>query len=302
MKKIIALFCVAVLLLSFTVMADTTENTIIVNGTPIESGYVEKDGITMIPVRKVCETLGFTVTWDATTNDVVIEKSPLYYTFNVYKDGYTVSKTAPILLGTNPYVVDGTTYVPMSFAGEIIPCGATLEEGVLNIVSEPSANKGNKVVFVEETDGMYIFYDAKIGNVIVNISEECVINGDIKSMEKGQIVNVVYDNFMTMSLPPITNALEISVCEGEMAEILTSQVCEVVADETSTQIVVGNAESPMEQVALNVGEDTVILGLEGDEIKAGELTANTKITAVVSMASTRSIPPQRFAYSVRVSE
>ncbi len=311
LKTMLAAACIAATTLSSVAFADNdimlisenpvTEKQIFVNGEKLDAAYFEDAGVVMIPVRKVCEKLGFTVTWDSETNDVVIEKMPLYYTFNVYKDGYTISRTAPFLLGKDPYVENGITYVPLSFVNEILPCEGFIEEGVVDIFSKQD-KVHNTVVFGGETEGMLIVYDAKIGEVIANVSDETIVEGDLSAIEAGQVLDIVYDDFLTLSLPPITNALEIKVMQGEFAEKISSVILEVTSDDASKGVLVGNPENAAEQIFLNVAENTVLLSKDGEELSFDALQKGMQITAVASNMATRSLPPQRNAYSIRVTE
>ena len=311
LRTMLAATCIAATTLSAVAFAENdimliaenpaAEKQIFVNGEKLDASYIEDEGVVMIPVRKVCESLGFTVTWNSETNDVVIEKMPLYYTFNVYKDGYTISRTAPFLLGKDPYVENGTTYVPLSFVNEILPCVGFVEDGIVDITSKQE-KVYNTVVFSSETEGMLIVYDAKLGDVIVNVSEETIVEGDLSVIEAGQVLDVVYDDFMTLSLPPITNALEVKVLQGEYAEKISSVIVEVTSDENSKGILIGNPENATEQIFLNVSENTVLLSKEGEAVSFDALQKGMKITAVASNMATRSLPPQRNAYSIRVTE
>ncbi len=311
LRTMLAAACIAATTLSVVAFAENdimliaenpaAEKQIFVNGEKLDASYLEDDGVVMIPVRKVCESLGFTVTWNSETNDVVVEKMPLYYTFNVYKDGYTISRTAPYVLGKDPQVVNCTTYVPLSFVNEILPCVGFAEDGIVNISSKQE-KVHNTVVFNSETEGMLIVYDAKLGDVIVNVSEETIVEGDLSAIEAGQVLDVVYDDFMTLSLPPITNALEVKVLQGEYAEKISSVIVEVTSDENTKGILIGNPENATEQIFLNVSENTVLLSKEGEAVSLDALQKGMKITSVASNMATRSLPPQRNAYSIRVTE
>ena len=100
---------------------------LVVNGTVIDQPQViYNEGNVMIPLRKVCETLGLTVNWDAETNMITIEKLPVYITCYPNADGYTFARTAPIFLGEAPILIEGTTFVPVSFIDKILQISATI--------------------------------------------------------------------------------------------------------------------------------------------------------------------------------
>ncbi len=317
-KKLLVAICVCALALTSVAFADDvmliseapTNNAIYVNDAKIEGTYYrDADGFVMIPVRSVCEALGFNVSWDGATNTVIIEKMPLYFTFNVYEDGYTMAKTAPIKLGKVPFVDNGTTYVPATFAQEILPCFAEIEDGTLYIASEDAATEKvtATVIFNEQVEGMCVLTDIVRGTVLANVSANTVIkdvDGNTVKLEdiaQGQLLSVVYDDFMTMSIPPITNALEITVL-GDMAEVVEGTVCEVINDENGCQIVIGDENDPLTQTAFNISNETVLIALDGTDAETSAFQKGTKISVVASMAATRSIPMQRAAYAVRIAE
>ena len=83
-----------------------------VNGKP---GYLPLntllvEGNTYIPLRAICEKLGFEVNWVAESRTVELVKLPLFITFSVDEDGYTFAKTAPMKLGSAPVIVNDRTY------------------------------------------------------------------------------------------------------------------------------------------------------------------------------------------------
>jgi hypothetical protein len=316
-KKLLVAICVCALALTSVAFADDVmliseapaENAIYVNDAKIEGTYYrDADGFVMIPVRSVCEALGFNVSWDGATNIVTIEKMPLYFTFNVYEDGYTMAKTAPIKLGKAPYVTNGITYVPATFVQEILPCFASINEGTLYIASEDLSGKVTAtVIFNEQVEGMCVLTDVVRGSVLANVSANTVIkdtDGNAVKLEdiaKGQLLSVVYDDFMTMSIPPITNALQITLLP-DMAEVVEGTVCEVINDENACQIVIGDEKDPLTQTAFNISDETVLMALDGADAEISAFQKGTKISVVASMAATRSIPMQRAAYAVRIAE
>lgn len=319
-KSLIAGACVGAIALSSAAFADeavlisenTAEKSIYVNDAKIDATYyVDTDGITMIPVRKVCEALGFNVGWDEETQTVTVEKMPLYFTFNAHQDGYTMAKTAPILLGKAPYLDFNTTYVPISFATEIMPCITEIDGGRIDIISEDGQQEEKAeatVIFKGQTDGMTVLYDALRGEVLANVSNETAIKdveGNVIKLEdivEGQLLKVTYDNFMTMSLPPITNALEMTVLTGDMAELVEGTICEVLNDENATQIIIGDETDPLTQTAFNISDETTLIAVDGTAAELSAFEKGKKISVVASMAATRSIPAQRAAYSVRIAE
>ncbi len=87
---------------------------IVVNNKPIKapSVYTNKKGTFMLPLRAIAENLGFDVKWEGKTKTVMLGKG---ICLTIGKDNYIYMKTAPIQLGTAPEVIDGKTFVPLSF-------------------------------------------------------------------------------------------------------------------------------------------------------------------------------------------
>ncbi len=306
-KAFVALICALALAFSMAAFADeavliseNNEKTMYVNGEKVDAEFiVNDDNSVMAPVRKICETLGFNVEWNAETNDVVVEKTPMYFTFNIYKDGYTVARTAPMLLGKAPVAINCTTYLPMEFYKDIMKLDVIFENNEL-IINSPKEKTSNTVIFSSVVDNLCVVYDIKLGDVLVNISSETVLSHELSTFEKGQLVEVVYDDFMTMSLPPITNAIEFKKLEGETAELVNGVISEVIDDGVNKQIVI--KDDAGNDIALNIGDKTILLNKDGENATFDMFAKDVKISAVLSMAATRSLPPQRAAYAVRIVE
>ena len=308
-KSLVAGACIAALALTSAVFAQETvliseapaEKSIYVNDVKIDAVYMEAaDGTAMIPVRKVCETLGFNVVWNAETNDVVVEKIPMYFTFNVYQDGYTLARTAPILLGKAPVVENCTTYVPLNFVTDIMSFVAKFENGRVDIKSSTEEAPEHTVVFKGEADGMCVVYDMLLGDVLVNISENTVLSDAVEAWEEGQLISVVYDDFMSASIPPMTNAVKMTNLNSGTAEIVTGTVTEVINEDGLSRIAVTDANGNITEY--NVAEETDLISLDGDQAVLDDFVKDTKVNVMASMASTMSIPPQRAAYAVRITE
>lgn len=81
------------------------------------SAYIGKDEIVMVPLRAVTEALGYELTWESDTMTVRIGKAA---SLQIGKDDYHLARMSPIQLGAAPELVDGLTYVPLSFFKEVI--------------------------------------------------------------------------------------------------------------------------------------------------------------------------------------
>lgn len=102
-----------------------------------------KDVCMLVPLRSFAEQLGFTVTWND-GGTVTVDNGTMHSTITIGKDLYqvvtsiddAVGMSAPFSLGTAPFVVNGTTYVPLELFEALLgnlEGGMTLENGVLSI-------------------------------------------------------------------------------------------------------------------------------------------------------------------------
>ena len=116
----------------------------------------------------------------------------------------------------------------------------------------------------------------------------------------------VYADVMTMSIPALVNPSKIVIMNiAEPEEEIVEETEEIVEMETiaDTRIVEGIVKSvseeqiEIEELVLNVGETTFVADTDliPTEVKEGDL-----ITAVVSTMTTRSLPPQAYAFYVIV--
>ncbi len=273
-----------------------------VNDAVLEISAFEENGQVMVPVRAVCEALDMEVVWNDEAKRVEITKLPHYVTFTPFEDGYTFARTAPIMLGTAPQLLgEGVTYVPAEFFGEIIPSECEISETGVEITygeqAEAEQSADRNVLITGNEEGKLTVYDPMQGEVIVNITEETKITDEegadasAEILAAGKLVKIEYAPAMTLSLPPIANAVSITVLAGDYELVQT----EVTGFEENGILVSLN-----EETVLVKAEDFFALDAEGNEIE--ELSEGDKITAIVSMASTFSIPPQRNVSFIRIVE
>lgn len=92
---------------------------ILVNGTELKGAKVIAEGdVFMLPLRAVCETLDFSVIWDAENSRVKIDNGEVNTTLEIGVDSYykasstAIGLTAPFSFGAAPKLVNGKTYVP----------------------------------------------------------------------------------------------------------------------------------------------------------------------------------------------
>lgn len=308
MKKLIGITMAAALAFSTAVTA-SANGKITVNGNEIEKTYIENGGVKMIPLRAVCESLGFTVDWDGEARKIEISKLPMYITCSPDKDGYTFAKTAPQLLGTAPVLKDGTTYVPVSFISEImegsVENGDDLKISLSDVAVEPEnaaasvyiteINKEAKSITVEDFD---------LGTVCVNITDETEIidsKGEKLSFDAltdERQIKITYNDAMTASLPPITNAVKIEVTDEIPQDIISGTVAEILNEnEKIAQIEI---EKDGRKTVLNISDETEIKTIDGSALKAENIKKDDVLRVMTTGISTMSIPPQMTAVKITV--
>ena len=315
-RKILAGALVAIMLTTGVCFAaEGTELSI--NGTAIEgASIITKDGQTFVPVRAICEELGMTVIWDGNERIVTIEKMPIYSTFAIAEDYYTFSKTAPMKLGSAPFLKGGRTYVPVNFINEILKQEYVIaENGGVNITAVIDNSVGATIIEKTEEDGnvTILVDDSKRGEeVVVNITEDTVIvdeNGvaiGVDTLTKDASIKIEYADFMTMSIPPMTNAVKIQVmgvvAEETVEEEKVAAVYTIIEknDEEGT-ITIFDAEMNS-KIVLNVSEETVITDKAGNDASAEVLFVGTDITVERADFMTMSIPPITNALKIQLAE
>ncbi len=391
LKSIIASTLLSATLLSSAASAANANetSTLFVNGNDTGAKLYVEDNTVMLPLRALCEHLGFEVIWQEEAKRIELVKMPIYITCTPFEDGYTFSRTAPLMLGTAPKLINDRTYVPLNFIDEILKGTyesreddiyvvygeetklnavsiieikdntITVEdkkrgEIVLNITEEtifedengnalkfeditvdsnilvqydeamtlslPAITNAVKIVkvneveiplkevlFVEKAENKLTVFDFEIGNVVLNITDETVIEDEEGNAVKfDEITNenkilVQYGPAMTMSLPPMTNAVKIVKTAENSNELISGKVEELVYEEEKlTQIIITDENNNL--TALNIGEETYVLNQDGEEGNLTKLEKGDEISGVVSSMTTRSIPPQKAAYKLRIAK
>lgn len=101
--------------------------------------YTDGEDVLMLPLRAVCEALGFTVEWDGGTKTVSIDGGRASLTIGDVK--YQSGQAAPFTLNVAPVLVnDSTTYVPEGFFSEIMQLEISHKDNYLTI-NAPTATQ-----------------------------------------------------------------------------------------------------------------------------------------------------------------
>lgn len=113
----------------------------------VDGEQVNVRACVMVPLRAVVEKLGFTVAWD--NGVVTVTGAERYIQLTIGENQYFSAPTQEGMLGASlfplssaPYVVDGSTYVPVEFFDALLGCEegtVTLEGNTVKINTDPSA-------------------------------------------------------------------------------------------------------------------------------------------------------------------
>lgn len=100
----------------------------------LESKYIKEiDGVKMIPLRLVGESLGYEVSWNQENRTAELVKGAQWTAVTIGEDRYNFAKML-VELGTAPVLVEDSTYVPMSFIEEILKATVEVVDGGFNII------------------------------------------------------------------------------------------------------------------------------------------------------------------------
>ena len=81
----------------------------VVNISFMPSDTITSNGVVMVPLRKVAESFGFTITWDTAVQSATLSKADKSYTVKIGDAGFNNE-----ILETPPVIHNGITYVPIS--------------------------------------------------------------------------------------------------------------------------------------------------------------------------------------------
>lgn len=101
----------------------------------------QENGQVMLPLWKVAQALGWTVTWLPEENGTRIENEEQVMTLTYGSDRYarasksSIGMTAPEHYGAAPVVVEGRTYVPAAMF-QLLSCTVTVEGGTVALRTE----------------------------------------------------------------------------------------------------------------------------------------------------------------------
>lgn len=274
--------------------ADKNFDKITVNNMVLEDAHsITVNDKVMIPLRAIAEKLGFDVTWNGESRKIELTKLPVYITCLIGTDGYTFSRTAPMKLGSAPVIYENKTYVPLNFVDEILDGSYTTDNGLAISYGEIAEEDSGRSVYVKEkTEDGFLIEDFEMGEVKLIVSADTEIvnaNGEkigADDIDTDMELTVTYSDVMTMSLPPITNAVKIAVTNETKKAVISGEVTEVIEDNGAIMLTIGDNEK-----IVTIGEDTKITNTAGEEVEA-KFEIGMTVRALTKGMATMSIPPQ----------
>ncbi len=178
----------------------------------------EKDGTTMVALRKVAEgILGLDIKWIGETRTVEIGSGPQWTTVTIGENAYFHQRVAPFPLSQAPEIKDSRTFVPEEFFTEVLNYQIRPEEMILSgFVKE--------IVKTEELTSILVAgdKDSVQDEIMFHISEDTVIEDKdgkefkFEDIKKGNKLEVLIPEILTLSLPPQGRAERIKVLNTDV--------------------------------------------------------------------------------------
>lgn len=259
----------------------------------------------MVPIRTIAEEFGYALTWNSENLSVELAKGNQWFQLQIGADQYNFARMI-VKLGTAPELTDSKTYVPLAFITDVLQANVQVgETGTISISEqkpEQSSYTKNGVITSVGESRIHILGSA--GELVLNLTEATSIatkTGEKRSpqdLKLGMDVEVETEKWMTLSLPPITNALKITVDSADFKELLgtAGEITDVqeLPDGVKQITVKGTklSEQSQETIVLVVSDKTVITEANDNRsIAVQELKAGQKLHAFYGPAMTRSLPP-----------
>lgn len=282
-----------------------------VNDAPLDAPIYENGEHIMLPLRAICEAMGYSVDYDHETAMISLSRGAHYITMHPTEDAYTFSKMAPVSLGIAPQLIGGRTYVPIRFVSEILPSADCSMEpnGEIRITDPKQAGTHFQAVVALDgiKDGLLSVMDEILGEVTVSITEETIFQGIAPAdIQKDTAFMIEYrDHAVSASLPAQATASNI---------MSTAQYEERFGEKEAAPVAYRGSVT-------EVGEDYVILQTENGRLRLilsdetlirhhknkrryqlWDIKPGMKISGTHHAAVTFSLPPQSTACEIIIDE
>lgn len=320
-KGFLAMAALAVFGTNISAVSAAAENELAVevNGKPIQLAAIAAPAQKgyMLPLREVAENLGFQVTWNAELKAVEVRKGEI--AGQVALGNAHQSQAFSVKALEHPSIlVDGNTYVPMSFVEEVMQADVTVTKDSISVTEEeidtapPVTGTVTKIMKKEDGSISFLLNGYETGIILHITNDTKITSADGKELtaqdlKLGMKVEAVHPNFMALSMPPQAGAISIVVQDSLEQDVLGTAgklaSVETTADGHHRILVEGEAlnEGAPEKVVLVVDENTEIVNARDQQpMKAEELKPEMKVYAFYGPVLTRSMPPQGVAQKLVV--
>lgn len=86
---------------------------------------VSENGTTLVPLRKICEELGYTVEWNNEKKSITVGTLQMGVNLRIGENKYSKAKIVASELSSAPVIINDKTYVPVDFFTEILEAEVT---------------------------------------------------------------------------------------------------------------------------------------------------------------------------------
>lgn|GEM_PF-1605262 len=309
MKQIWTLFLVLGLSLSGLSFADNEavpakmveetgeEDVIVIQNVSLENSFEERGKAIYLPLKAVSEALGYQVLWYPEDKHVELVKGAQFISLKTTENWFSYSKMAPVALSESAYISEeGRTYVPIDFIDTLLN-GTTIVSDDKVEIYFPLEDQAKTAGFVVKSiDGQRIYAELNGGEAYINVDENTIIGrygetGDLSlaDIQVGDRLLVTHPSIMTMIYPPQYVAFNIEILgqtdyhEGTIESI------------EENDILVNTASGV---IRFNLDQKTAVLGMDENTITMEALRVGNHVSVYHSMAMTRSLPPQSYAFKI----
>lgn len=285
---------------------------------------VVKDGVTYVPVE-LFDLIG--MEYELTEQNVLYvgdkeedfrQKQIIITDINEDKNQITINdpEKGQVILNVEDLEIKFDTDIKQLMVGQALQ----VEYGDIMTSSQPPINVPKSVTVVnklsygtvlnvekdEQNNTKILFNDEEKGEVMLVLAPDFKVEfkTDDNQLEKGQTLEVVLPDAMTMSIPPMGNPKSVAVVKSSSdknTEYKTEETEETEntikgsasiksVDKENNQILV--TDEKLGEVVLNLHDDVVIENKNGEALKQDSLTKEgQKLEVEYSPIMTRSMPP-----------
>lgn len=98
--------------------------------------FIDDNGRTQMPLRAICDELGFSVDWNENEQKITLSKDNETVIFHLGSNEFSANGTV-VKMDTVPMLVNDRTFIPLRFVGEAV--GYTVEYTDRNLVEDAAS-------------------------------------------------------------------------------------------------------------------------------------------------------------------